>query len=247
MEALAGTSEALNALQGKFNCGEGNERRRFSECLRLTTAYLSTKIERSGDIETSIRKGRVFEPSWPDPVRPNPESTESVLQAEYMTRSKEVEKLNINLSTAYGLVICQCTDYLWSIIEGQDKWETISNEWDLLGILKSVKSLLHKYDKYTEYHHVAYHTLLCGFMLFQKGDYSNSEYKQHFKEQIQVLESYNRVFLFWNSPGATSRDIAILWLNVETEGNEEKAQILERGDTWQLRSSSAQTGASMGS
>ena len=43
-EAFAGTSEALNALQVKFDYGEGNEGGRFSECLRLKMAYLSTKI-----------------------------------------------------------------------------------------------------------------------------------------------------------------------------------------------------------
>ena len=32
-EAFAGTSEALNMLQVKFDCGEGNEGGRFSEYL----------------------------------------------------------------------------------------------------------------------------------------------------------------------------------------------------------------------
>ena len=35
-EAFAGTSEELNALQVKFNCGEGKEGGRFSGCKRLT-------------------------------------------------------------------------------------------------------------------------------------------------------------------------------------------------------------------
>ena len=61
-EAFSGTSEALNALQVKFDYREGNEGGRFSECIRLTTAYLSTKIEGGGDVETSIRNGKVFEP-----------------------------------------------------------------------------------------------------------------------------------------------------------------------------------------
>ena len=64
------------------------------------------------------------------------------------------------------------------------------NERDLLGLIKSVKSLSQKYDEDTEYHHVAYHTLLCRFMLFWQGDYINSEYKQRFNEQIKVLEVY---------------------------------------------------------
>ena len=101
-----------------------------------------------------------------------------------------MEKLRINLSTAYGLVLGQCTDYLRSRLEGQDKWEATSNERDLIGLLKSIKSLSHKYNEDTEYHHIAYHTLLRRFMLFRQGDYSNSEYKQRFNEQIEVLEAH---------------------------------------------------------
>ena len=58
-----------------------------------------------------------------------------------------MENLRINLSTTYGLVLRQCTDYLRSRLEGQDKLETISNERYLLGLLKSVKSLSHKYGE----------------------------------------------------------------------------------------------------
>ena len=43
-EAFARTSKALNVLQVKFNCREGNKRRRFSNCVRVMTTYLSTKV-----------------------------------------------------------------------------------------------------------------------------------------------------------------------------------------------------------
>ena len=61
-EAFAGMSEALNALKVKFDCGEGNEGGRFSECLRLTTAYLRMNLE-VGSVKTSIRNGELFETS----------------------------------------------------------------------------------------------------------------------------------------------------------------------------------------
>ena len=97
----------------------------------------------------------------------------------------------------------QCTDYLWSRLEGQEKWESTPNEQDLLRLLKSIKSLLHKYDKVKKYNHVAYHRIFLRFTLFRKGDYSNSEYKQRFKEQIEVWEAYNGGVLFGKIPGAT--------------------------------------------
>ena len=134
-EEFSGTSKALIALQVKFDCRDGNEGGQLSKCLRLTTAYLSTKIEGGVDIEMLIRNKKVFELAWPDLVGPNPAATKAMLQAEYGMRAKRVEKIRINLSTAYGLVIGQCTDYLRLCLEGQEKWEATSNECDLLGIL----------------------------------------------------------------------------------------------------------------
>ena len=113
-EAFVGISEALNALQVKFGCVEGNEGGRFSECLRVTTAYLRTRLEGGGDAEMSIRNGKLFDLAWPDPVRPTPDSMKAIIQAYYYTRAKRGERLWINLSTAYGLVLDQCTNYLWS-------------------------------------------------------------------------------------------------------------------------------------
>ena len=109
--------------------------------MRLTTAYLSTKLEGGGDIETSIRNGKVFKPPWPDPVGPNPVATKAMLQVEYGTRAKRVDKLWINLSTAYGLVLGQCTEYLQSRLEVQERWEKMSNEQDLLELIRRINSL----------------------------------------------------------------------------------------------------------
>ena len=128
------------------------------ECLKLTTTYLIRKLEVDGNAKTSIWNGKVFKPAWPDLVLTNPAATKAMLQVEYRRRANRVEKLRINLSIAYGLVLGQCTDYLRSCLERQEKWERMSNEQDLLGLLKIVKSLSHKYNEETEYHHVAYHT-----------------------------------------------------------------------------------------
>ena len=63
------------------------------------------KLKGGGGVETLIRNGKLFEPAWPDPVRPNPVATKAMLQAEYVTREKRLEKVRINLSTAYRLVL----------------------------------------------------------------------------------------------------------------------------------------------
>ena len=94
-----------------------------------------------------IRNRKVFEPSWPDPVGPNVAATKAMLQAEHGTRAKRVEKLRINLSKAYGLVLGQCTDYIRSRLKVQEKWERTSNERYLLELLQIIKYLSHKYEE----------------------------------------------------------------------------------------------------
>ena len=93
-----------------------------------------------------------------------------------------MEKLRINLSTSYSLVLGQCTNYLRSWLNIKDNRERTYNERDLLKLLKGVKSLSQKHDEGTEYRHVVYHTLLCHFMLFFQRYSINLEYKQRFKE-----------------------------------------------------------------
>ena len=57
----------------------------------------------------------------------NPAATKAMQQVEYKTRAKRVEKLRINLSAAYGLVLRRCTDYLRSRLDGQERCEKTSN------------------------------------------------------------------------------------------------------------------------
>ena len=68
-----------------------------------------------------IRKGKVFETEWPDLVGPNLAATKAMLQAAYGTTAKRVDKLRINLSTAYGLVLGKYTNYLQLRLKGQER------------------------------------------------------------------------------------------------------------------------------
>ena len=78
------------------------------EYLRLTKTYLSTKLKEGRYVETSIQNRGVFEPAWSNPTGPNPEAMKamkSMLQAKYVMHVNRVEKLRVNLSTAYRLVL----------------------------------------------------------------------------------------------------------------------------------------------
>ena len=50
-----------------------------------------------------------------------------------------------------------------------------------------------------------------------------------FKENIEVLDAYNRGVLFGNSPEAMAGEITTLRLDAEIEADVEKAQVSARG------------------
>ena len=54
-------------------------------------------------------------------------------------RTNRVEKIRVNLSTIYELMMGQCTGYLGSRLENQNKWETMSYNSDILAIIGSKK------------------------------------------------------------------------------------------------------------
>ena len=70
-ETFVGTVKDLNTFHVRFDCVEVSYGGRLSEFLRLTTSYLSTKIEGSRDNKTLIQNGEVFKPACPNPAGPN--------------------------------------------------------------------------------------------------------------------------------------------------------------------------------
>ena len=71
---------------------------------------------------------------------------------------------------------------------------------------------------------MAYHPLVCRFMLFLQGDSSNSEYKQRFQDKVDVIETYNGGGTVHKSPGETAREIKILGLDPDIKEDVKKAR-----------------------
>ena len=101
-----------------------------------------------------------------EPHQTKPGIKKEMLQPNYRTHTKRLEKLRVKLSTAYGMVPRQCTDYLRLKLEIQENWETMPNKRELLTLVRRIKYLAHNYDKDAEFHNVAYHTFLRRFMFF---------------------------------------------------------------------------------
>ena len=119
----------------------------------------------------------------------------------------------------------------------------MSNARDLLELINSIKSLSHKYNEDTEYLHLAYHTLLRCFMLFWRGDYSNWEYKQQFKEKIEVLEAYNGGGSYLGTAREPQQEISPHWdWTRRSRGTWKKRKHRRGGNTWRPLSYSAWTG-----
>ena len=54
--------------------------------------------------------------------------------------------LDKNIQKGYSLVLGQCTELLKSKLEPTSNWDTISTEFDLLGLIASIKSVIFKFE-----------------------------------------------------------------------------------------------------
>ena len=54
-----------------------------------------------------------------------------------------------NLQKAYSLIHGQCTKLLKSKLKTSANWETVSSQYDMLGLLEAIKTIIYKFEDQT--------------------------------------------------------------------------------------------------
>ena len=54
--------------------------------------------------------------------------------------------LDENLQKAYSLIHGQCTEFLKSKLKTSANWETVSSQYDMLGLLEAIKTIIYKFE-----------------------------------------------------------------------------------------------------
>ena len=98
--------------------------------------------------------------------------------------------LDENLQKAYYLIHGQCTELLKSKLKKSANWETVSSQYNLLGLLEAIKTIIYKF-KDQKYVPLSLHHAKRNFYAFCQGNLPYPDYLDRFMNLVDMAESYN--------------------------------------------------------
>ena len=97
--------------------------------------------------------------------------------------------LDENLQKAYSLIHGQCIDLLKSNIKTSANWETVSSQYDMLGLLDAIKTIIYNFED-QKYLPLSLHHAKRNFYAFRQGNFPNPDYLDRFMNLVDIEESY---------------------------------------------------------
>ena len=93
-----------------------------------------------------------------------------------------------NIQKGYSLVLGQCTQLLKSKLRTTSNWDIISTEFNLLGLVASIKSVIFKFED-QRYLPLSLNYAKTKFYSFRQHHLSNTEYLEKFTNIVDMAES----------------------------------------------------------
>ena len=84
----------------------------------------------------------------------------------------------------------QCTELLKSKLKTTTDWMTVSTEFDLLGLMKTIRSVIFKFE-YQRYLPLSLHHAKSNFYYFRQNKLSNPEYLEKFTNLVDMAEYFD--------------------------------------------------------
>ena len=130
-----------------FDCSDNKQADRFIHTLKRIAEYVGTEYCNGGDISSTIKQSVWF--AIPKPLAPSGTTDE----VEKMILTKKVDAyvkrdsiLDKNIQKAYSLMLEHCTELLKSKMKMTTDWMTVSTDFDLLGHIKTIRTVIFKFE-----------------------------------------------------------------------------------------------------
>ena len=159
-----------------FDCSDNKQADRYVTSMKRIAEHVGTNYHNGGDICSTSEQGRRF--NIPKPISPsttNNEVYKMILTKKvnsYVTRDRILDE---NIQKGYSLVLGQCTELLKSKLKTTSNWDIISTEFDLVGLIASIKSVIFKFED-QRYIPLSLHYAKTNFSSFRQHHLGNTEY-----------------------------------------------------------------------
>ena len=100
----------------------------------------------------------------------------------YVKRDTILDK---NIQKSYSLMLGQCTELLKSKPKTTTDWMTVLTDFDLLGLMKTIRSVIFKFED-QRYLPLSLHCAKSNFYYFCQNNLSNPEYLEKFTNLVDM-------------------------------------------------------------
>ena len=98
--------------------------------------------------------------------------------------------LDENLQKAYSLIHGQCTELLNIKLKTRANWETVSSQYDMMGLLEAIKTIIYKFED-QKYLPLYLHHSKRNLYEFRQGNLPNPDYLERFMNLVGMAESHD--------------------------------------------------------
>ena len=124
-----------------------------------------TTCTNGGDIQFTIEEGEKKDIPAPEAYTSGYDTMKAmVLSKRVSAWVFRVENLEGDMERAFTVILSQATPYLRAKLESLLTWDTMRKAHDLMGLMKELKTLSHRFDESTSNHNIEYLLLLQRFL-----------------------------------------------------------------------------------
>ena len=166
-------------------------RQEYITAIKRITEYVGAEFKYGGDIHSSIENSKRFE--IPMPTAPSDNDTallKMILNRNIEIYVKHDGILDENLQKAYSLIHGQCTELINSKLKTSANWETVSSQYNMMGLLEAIKTIIYKSED-KKYLPLSLHHAKRNFYAFRQGNLPNPDYLDRFMNLVDMAESYD--------------------------------------------------------
>ena len=171
---------------------ECDDKRQFAKTIEALGAYIAKELKYPDDLVTLTRD--LENPTIEEPTEPPEDETSRVRIAMFekecqlcVTRQHE---LNGNLRAIFAVIWGQCSEAMKAKLQGLDEFKERERRNDCAWLLKEIKGIRHRFEE-KRYYPLSLRDALANFYSYRQGPgESLSDYLQHFRYNVDVLEHY---------------------------------------------------------
>ncbi len=195
-------SSVVGLEEHTFEYGSPKHLAKFVKTQKQIANYIQKKYDKRGaDIASAIRD--LTMPTMTMPAEPDP-NTATVVEMEiwknqYQRADDKQATLEDNARRMYALTFNQCLSALQIKLNGQEEFNNVQGNQDVVGLMELIRGICCKYDASLEPVMSLVQAKHRVYTCYQGAKQPNDEYAEELEAYVDVVEAYGGEF--GNEPG----------------------------------------------